>query len=188
MANDSIEEQRNLITFRLGRETYALPVEPIMRIVPMVTITPLPEIGDPVAGVINVRGQAVPVVDLRRHVGLEQAPYLLHTPIILAQIGQGPVGLIVDEVLDVLGLASSELIPPDKILPEGLGQAPVLDALALVSGHLAPLLDPEHLFGPEQQKVLAQVIDLLPQLTETLDAKRMATPAKLPKRRPDRER
>ena len=163
MAHDSIQGQRYLITFRLGQETYALPVESIMRIVPMVTITPLPDAqhGDPVAGVINVRGQAVPVVDLRRHVGLEQALYLLHTPIILAQIGQGTVGLVVDEVLDVLGLASSELIPPDKILPEGLGRAPVLDALVLVSGHIAPLLDPEHLFGPEQQKVLAQVIDSL---------------------------
>jgi purine-binding chemotaxis protein CheW len=171
MAHDSIEGQRNLITFRLGQETYALPVEPIMRIVPMVTITPLPEIGDPVAGVINVRGQAVPVVDLRWHVGLEQSPYLLHTPIILAQIGQGTVGLVVDEVLDVLGLASSELIPPDKILPEGLGQAPVLNALVLVSGHLAPLLDPEHLFGPEQQKALAQVIDSL----RVRHAKRAAT-------------
>lgn len=167
MANEGFQGQHNLVTFRLGQETYALPVEPIVQIVPMVTITPLPEIGDPVAGVINVRGQAVPVVDMRWHIGSKQAPYLLHTPIILTQIGQGTVGLVVDEVLDVLGLPGSELIQPDKILPEGLGQAPVLNALALVSGHLAPLLDPEHLFRPEQQQTLARVVDLLPELTKT---------------------
>jgi purine-binding chemotaxis protein CheW len=133
----------------------------------MVTITPLPEIDDPVAGVINVRGQAVPVVDMRRHVGLEQASYLLHTPIILTHIGQSTVGLVVDEVLDVLGLAASELIQPAKILPEGLSQAPVLDALALICDRLAPLLDPEHLFRPEQRQALARAAQLLPQLSAT---------------------
>jgi purine-binding chemotaxis protein CheW len=165
MAQPNPHRQRKLVTFRLGQETYALPLEPVVQIVPMVTITSLPEIDDPVAGVINVRGQAVPVVDMRWHIGLEQASYLLHTPIILIRIGQSTVGLVVDEVLDVLGLAAGELIQPAAILPQGLSQAPVLDALAPISGHLAPLLDPEHLFRPEQRQALARVAELLPQLS-----------------------
>lgn len=154
----------NLVTFRLGAEIYGLPVGPIEQIVPMVTITPLPEIGDPVTGVINVRGEAVPVVDLRRHVGLGEAAFLLHTPIVLARIGPGSVGLIVDEVLDVLSLPPEELIPPAEILPQGLGEAPVLSALTRIADRLILLLDPDYLFGPEQREALARAAELLPQL------------------------
>lgn len=154
----------HLVTFRLGTEIYGLPVGPIEQIVPMVTITPLPQIGDPVAGVINVRGKAVPVVDLRRHIGLDEAAYLLHTPIVLAHIGPGSVGLVVDQVLDVLSLPPDRLIPPAEILPQGIGQAPVLSAVARISDRFALLLDPDHLFGPEQQEALARAAELLPQL------------------------
>lgn len=152
------------VTFRLGSEVYGLPVTPIEQIVPMVTITPLPEIGEPVAGVINVRGRAVPVVDLRRHVGQADAAFLLDTPIVLARIGPHSLGLIVDEVLDVLSLAPADLIAPAHILPPGLGEAPVVAALARISDRLALLLDPDHLFGPEQREALARATELLPQL------------------------
>jgi len=152
------------VTFRLGSEVYGLPVAPVEQIVPMVTITPLPEIGEPVAGVINVRGTAVPVVDLRRHVGQADAAFLLDTPIVLARIGPHALGLVVDEVLDVLSLAPADLIVPTQILPRELGEAPVVAALARISDRLALLLDPDHLFEPEQREALARAAELPPQL------------------------
>lgn len=152
------------VTFRLGNQVYGLPVAPIEQIVPMVTITPLPEIDEPVAGVINVRGRPVPVVDLRHHVGQAQAAFLLDTPIVLARIADHSLGLVVDEVLDVLSLAPADLIAPTQILPAELGQAPVIAALARMPGGLGLLLDPDHLFGPEQRAALAQAAEMLPQL------------------------
>lgn len=152
--------------FRLGSQVYGLPVAPIEQIVPMVTITPLPEIGEPVAGVINVRGRAVPVVDLRRHVGRTEAAFLLDTPIVLAHIAGHSLGLVVDQVLEVMSLPPADLIAPAQILPPALGEAPVVAALARISGTLALLLDPDHLFGPEQREALARVAELLPQLAE----------------------
>ena len=66
---------RNLVTFRLGQQTCALPIEPIVQIIPMVTITRIPQVNhtvkgpalsadvpSAVEGVINVRGATVPVV------------------------------------------------------------------------------------------------------------------------------
>jgi purine-binding chemotaxis protein CheW len=169
--------ESNLVTFRLGQEIYALPVAPIVQIISMVTITPLPEIGDPVAGVINVRGQVVPVVDLRSHIGQVQAPLLLYTPIVLTRIHEGTVGLIVDEVLDVLQLPPGELIEPETVLPPELGQAPVLAALAPISGRLTLLLDPEHLFGPQQREALARAAEALPELLQDGARAEADTPA-----------
>jgi len=152
------------LTFRLGSQVYGLPLEPIQQIIPMLTITPLPEVGDQVAGAINVHGQAVPVIDMRRHVGLAATPFLLYTPIVLAHIGGGLVGLVVDEVLDVLDLPARDLLPAGNLLPAELGQSPVLRALAQVAGHLALFLEPEKLFNPDERQALALAAELLPGL------------------------
>lgn len=152
------------VTFRLGSQVYGLPVAPIEQIVPMVTITPLPEIGEPVVGMINVRGRAVTVVDLRCLVGQARAAFLLDTPIMLARIGAHSLGLVVDEVLDVLSLPPQDLIAPAQLLPAELGEAPVIAALARFQGGLALLLNPDHLFRPEQREVLSRAAGMLAQL------------------------
>lgn len=164
--------QRDLVAFRLDRQTYALPIEPLVQIIEMVTITSVPQLDSSVEGVINMRGVAVPVVDLRRHLGLPQAPLQLRTPIVLVQVGQWTVGLIVDEVLDVLKLSGGRVARMTDILPEGLGEAPVLQGLAHTADGTVLLLDPEHLFRASDKQALAQAVETLPQVVENriLDA------------------
>ena len=164
--------QRNLVAFRLDQQTYALPIEPIVQIVEMVTITPIPHVNDAVAGVITVHGVVVPVVNLRRHFGLPEAALGLHTPILLVQTGEQMVGLIVDEVIDVLGLPAERVAQLADILPQGLGEAPILRGLVHVEENTVLLLDLEHLFLPHQARALAQVVAALPEATtaEGLDA------------------
>ncbi len=159
---------RNLVTFRLDRQTYALPIEPIVQIIEMVTITPIPQVNHSVEGVINVRGAPIPVVNLRRHLGLPEAklheskpPYGLHTPIILVQVGERTVGLIVDQVAEVLDVSASQITCPADLLPEGLSDAPLLQGLMQAPGGAVLLLDLAALFGPGQAK-LAQVLAALP--------------------------
>jgi purine-binding chemotaxis protein CheW len=157
--------QRNLVAFRLDQQTYALPIEPIVQIVEMVTITPIPHVNAAVAGVITVHGVVVPVVNLRRHFGLPEAALGLHTPIILVQTGEQMVGLIADEVIDVLGLPAARVAQLADILPQGLGEAPILRGLAHVDENTVLLLDLEHLFLPHQARALAQVVAALPDAT-----------------------
>jgi purine-binding chemotaxis protein CheW len=156
-------EQRTLVAFRLDQQTYALHIEPIMQIIEMVTIMPIPQISNAVEGIINVRGAPVPVVNLRRYLGLPEATLQLHTPIILAQVGELMVGLIVDEVLDVLSLPGGQIARPAEILPEGLGEAPILQGLAHTPDGMLLLLDLEHLFLPHQAQVLAQAMETPPE-------------------------
>ena len=94
-------DQQDLVAFRLANQAYALPIEPVVRIIEMVTITPIPQVSGVVEGVINVRGAAVPVINLRRHFGLPEIPWGLRTPIILIQIDEQTFGLIVDEATSI---------------------------------------------------------------------------------------
>jgi len=159
----------HLVTFRLGSDTFALPVEPVGQILPMLAITPLPEGADTLAhsvlGAINVRGKVVPVVDMRRHIGLEHARLDRDTPLIVARAGELTVALVVDEVTDVVAVHAANVTPPGDALPPGLGHAPVLAGLVRVpdapSGRFTLLLDMQHLFAPEQREVLARAVELL---------------------------
>lgn len=156
-----LSDQQDLVVFRLARQAYALPTEPVVRIIEMVTITPIPQVSSVVEGVINVRGVAVPVINLRCHFGLPEVPWGLHTPIILVQIGEQMFGLIVDEVIDVLNLSADQIYRVADVLPEWMGQAPVLQGVAHVQNDTVLLLDVEHLLQPVHIEALVQAVTAL---------------------------
>jgi purine-binding chemotaxis protein CheW len=153
---------RDWVTFRLGRQIYALPIEPVVRIIEMVAITPLPQVNGVVEGVINLRGKSVPVINLRRLFGLPLEPFRLRTPIILVQIGAQTFGLVVDEVIDVLSLTPGQIATMKEIMPEGVGETLVLYGLVHVQNDTVLLLDLDHMLSPGQMRALAQVVNALP--------------------------
>jgi chemotaxis signal transduction protein len=152
-----------LLTFRLAEQTYALPIEPVVRIIEMVTITPIPHVGSPVEGVINVRGEPVPVINLRRHFGLSEIPLGLHTPVVLVQSGKQTFGLIVDEVTDVISLSHDGISNVADMLPEGMAESPILSGIAQIEHETVLLLDVEHLLVPTHVQALVQAVAALPE-------------------------
>jgi purine-binding chemotaxis protein CheW len=161
--------QRSLVAFRLHRQTYALPIEPVVQIVELVAITPIPQLSQVVEGVINVRGAIVPLVNMRRHLGLPEASLHLHTPIVLVRAGERVVGLIVDEVLDVLSLADERIARSADVLPQELGEVPLLQGLARTPDGMVLLLDLEHLFLPHQAQALDQAVAALSEAAESVE-------------------
>jgi purine-binding chemotaxis protein CheW len=157
----TLPEQQNVVAFRLEKQTYALPIEPIVQIVEMVAITPIPQLSQVVEGVINVHGEAVAVVKLRRHFGLSDAPLQLNTPILLTRIGKQTIGLIVDEVINVFNLPTDQIVQLGEILPEELGNAPIFRGLTYVADDAVLMLDPDQIFRPDQLEILAQAASLL---------------------------
>jgi purine-binding chemotaxis protein CheW len=153
--------QRSLVTFQLARQLYALPAESVIQILPMVTIAPLPQSDETLEGIINVRGTTVPVVDMRRHLELAALQPTLRTPIILLKVHQQPVGLIVDEVRDVLTLPSHHVAPTAELLPEELNTFSLLEGLVRIPENIVFVLDPEHLFRPEQIQALMETTQVL---------------------------
>jgi len=153
--------QMSLITFRLGRQAYAMPIEPIRQIIEMDAGTPLLHMKESMMGVINVRGSAVPVVNLRQHFKMPHAPEDLDPHIILVQIGAWMTGLVVDRVVDVLSSRSDQVIRIPDILPDGLGESPMLQGLVHAFDETILLLNLDKLFLPHQRLALARAASLI---------------------------
>src|SRR5947209_13637608 len=101
------------LTFRLGAEEFGIRVDNVREIMSVPEITAVPQMPAYVKGVINLRGKAIPVVDLRVRFGLDEIGYTQRTCIIVVQApagsGSGQAGLVVDAVSEVLKLAGAEI-------------------------------------------------------------------------------
>lgn len=145
----------DLVTFGLGQQKYALPIEPIRQIIEMITITPVPQVQEFIEGVINFHGMPVPVVNLRHQLSLPRMQLQLHTPIILVTIANRLIGLIVDEVLDVINLSASQIVPPESVMPVEVGDIPVVHGLIQLEGETILYLDTNHLFAPREVRQIS---------------------------------
>lgn len=93
-------------------------------------------------------------------------PLKLHTPIILAFASGRSVGLIVDEVVAVIDLPSTQLVNPHDILPEGLGKTSLLHGLYHDHETAVLVLDIEHLFDSQDASALAEAAAIVTNKTE----------------------
>ncbi len=108
-------QEGKYLCFQLGKEEYAIEIRYVMEIIGLQKITPLPELPDFVKGVVNLRGKVIPVVDVRLRFGFEERAYDERTCIIVTNIDDVNVGLIVDEVNEVLDIPASQIDPPPKV-------------------------------------------------------------------------
>ena len=132
--------RHTLVVFELDGREFALPIEDIAEILHMVLVTPVPEVPPWVAGVVNLRGRVIPVVDLRTRLGIEPRPPQLNTPLLIAEQGTRKLGLIADAVRDVISLEDDALERPTE-MATGEGHADAMSAVAQVGDRLIVVLD-----------------------------------------------
>jgi len=111
----SMEDTATLVVFSLDDAEYALPLRKIVEGLRMVAITPIPELPDSVHGVINLRGRVIPILNLRRRLGLTSIPIDIHNPILVADDNGRLVGLVVDEVIQMLTLPANAIDGPEAL-------------------------------------------------------------------------
>ena len=110
------ENQENkFLTFNIGKEEYGIEIQNVMQILGMQKITELPEMPSFVQGVINLRGKVIPVIDVRLRFGFEKREFDDRTCIIVIDINDISVGLIVDQVKEVIGIPFANIEPPPSI-------------------------------------------------------------------------
>ena len=105
-------DTRQLCTFTVGGELFGLEIEEIREIIRDQPATPVPLAPPAVAGLINLRGQIVPVIELRGCLGLGAADELANAAILIVSAASGFVGLRVDEIGDVLAFSAAEREEP----------------------------------------------------------------------------
>lgn len=104
------------LTFHLLKEDYAIEIKYVTEIVGMQDITEVPDMANYLKGVINLRGKVIPVIDVRLRFILNERDYDSRTCIIIINITDVSVGLIVDEVSEVLNIPEINIDPPPKTM------------------------------------------------------------------------
>lgn len=107
------QREGKYLTFALSQEEYGLEILKVREIIGYMEITAVPQTPSHVRGVINLRGQVIPVVDLRSKFGMETAEVTEQTCIIVVEITQAGrkanTGIIVDRVQEVLDIAGQDI-------------------------------------------------------------------------------
>lgn len=144
------------LTFRLAEEDYGIPLLQVKEIIGMMPVTAVPQTPDYVKGVINLRGQVIPVSDLRLRFGIEAIDYNDRTCIIVVDI-QGTetttrMGVIVDAVSEVLNVREEE-IEPAPSFGEQVSTDYIL-GMANMDETVKILLDIDRVFDPQEIAIL----------------------------------
>jgi purine-binding chemotaxis protein CheW len=146
------------LTFTLGRESYGIDVLKVREIIRHTTITVVPQMPAHVRGVINLRGKIIPVMDLRRRFGFEEASNIDQTCIIVVQVKLSdgktvPMGLVVDGVEEVANIAGADI----EETPDFGGQIATnyIVGMAKIKGTVKALLDIDGVVGAEALKSIS---------------------------------
>lgn len=134
-----MNRELHIVGFKIGRETYGVPITSLHEIVRVPEITAVPDAPEYVEGVINLRGKIVSVMDLRKRLGEKQVTPSRRNRILVLEHRGKLNGLIVDSASEVLKIPSSDVEPsPTELLEGGLK---CVTGLGKYKGRLIVLLD-----------------------------------------------
>lgn len=102
------------LTFRIAAEEYGIEIRHITEIIGVQKITEVPDTPEYLKGVINLRGKIIPVVDVRLRFGMEELAHSDRTCIVVVDVNGTAIGLIVDEVLEVVNIAEENVSEPPR--------------------------------------------------------------------------
>jgi purine-binding chemotaxis protein CheW len=137
-----------LVGFTIGKEYYGISIKSIKEINRMTEITKVPRAPQFIEGVINLRGNVIPVINLRTKVGMPKKEYDKETRIIIVELSGKTIGFIVDGVREVLRIPDNLLDPPPALAVGS--KADYITSVAKLEDDLVILIDPEKLLTNEE--------------------------------------
>jgi purine-binding chemotaxis protein CheW len=135
----AVEATEHLATFFLGREEYGVDVRLVQEIIRVSEITQVPRAPEFIKGVINLRGRIIPVVDLKRKLGLGDVEVARQSRIVVVKIKERLIGLLVDGASQVLKVPVSTIeAAPDEVTEI---DTTAIRGVAKLTGRLIILMD-----------------------------------------------
>lgn len=154
--NDSshLAQEGKHLTFNLDNEGYGISILKIKEIIGLMAITSVPQTPPYMKGVINLRGQVIPIIDLRLRFGMEAADYTERTCIIVMEIdstngGCFPTGIVVDSVSEVLNIKAEDIDPPPRLSTVS-GATSFIQGMAKINDKVEILLDINHILRTDE--------------------------------------
>jgi purine-binding chemotaxis protein CheW len=143
----------NLIIFTAHDKEYAVDILQVCEVIRIRCATPIPDAPDFVEGVINLRGNVVSIISLRKKLGFEKKELDRSNRIIVAKVDDNMLGVVVDNVIDVLTVEPGNIKLPDEVLKK----ARYLTGVARIKESLVPIIDISRLLSYEDKTIIAEV-------------------------------
>jgi purine-binding chemotaxis protein CheW len=111
-----LSEEKKVVVFKIETEEYATGIGQVERILEFEKITRIPDAPDFLMGVINYQGRIIPVIDLKRKFNLPGTNIGNNSKIIIAKHRDGDIGLVIDDVSQVIDVTDDMLSSPPEII------------------------------------------------------------------------
>ncbi|MEE9567696.1 MAG: chemotaxis protein CheW [Desulfobacteria bacterium] len=147
-----MSEIQQFVIFSVDEQIYGVEILKIKEVVSYQEITPLPNMRAFIKGIINLRGIILPVFDLREKFKLPETTYTSFHAIIVMEVSGRVMGIIVDEISDVVDLFPEE-VQAVSSLPPGV-QAEYMKGIGKKESELIVLLDVDRLLSPDELEIL----------------------------------
>ena len=138
------------VTFKSGEEYFGLKIQYVNEIIVFQEITKIPESENYIKGLINLRGKIIPVIDVRLRFKQEPFEYTDRTCIIVVNVKNIVVGLIVEQIAEVVEIQEENIIPSPSIGKADKSQNKYVYAIGKVGDQVKLLLDPDRLLNDEE--------------------------------------
>lgn len=142
------------VTFKSGKEYFGLKIQYVNEIIVFQEITKIPESEDYIKGLINLRGKIIPVIDVRLRFKQEAFEYTDRTCIIVVNVKNIVVGLIVEQIAEVVEIQEENIIPSPTVGKADKSQNKYVYAIGKVGEQVKLLLDPDRLLNDEEINAL----------------------------------
>ncbi len=150
-------EVLQVVSFKLATEEYGVDISQVQEIIRLVEITHVPRAPRFMEGVINLRGQLIPIIDLRTRFGMMRIDATKSTRIIVTEIGSKRVGIVVDSVSEVLNLPIENVEDAPEMIA-GVGTE-YIQGVGKMAERLIIMLDLTMVISGEEKQQLEQVGD-----------------------------
>jgi purine-binding chemotaxis protein CheW len=154
LTDEVLEEQ--MVVFKLAGEQYGVRITQVQEINRLSQITKVPRAPRFVEGVVNLRGEVIPVIDLRKRFEIEYKDYNEFTRIIVSDINNKKIGIIVDEVLEVLRIPARLLEDTPEIL-QGNQAYQFMNGIAKLSNRMIMMLNLENILVEKEWQKLSDL-------------------------------
>ena len=148
-------QKGKFLTFKIGNEEYGIEIKYVTEIIGIQKITEIPELPEYIKGVINLRGQIIPVMDVRLRFKKEPVEYDDRTCVIVVAIDGMPVGLIVDNVSEVISIPEENIVPPPD--PKTGFQNRYIKGIGKAGENVKLILDCNMLLSDDEKCVLEEL-------------------------------
>lgn len=107
-------QRGKFLTFHIAGEDYGIEIRYVTEIIGIQAITDVPDMPGYIKGVINLRGNVIPVMDVRQRFKLPEKTYEERTCIVVVNVDDKTVGLVVDKVNEVIDIPNGQIEPPPR--------------------------------------------------------------------------